>query len=43
MLSKHVKFVILALLKVVAVINPIAGVIDAIVDVFKSVYGKDER
>ena len=42
MLSKHVKFVIVAVFKVAAVLNPVAGVIDAIVDVFKSVYGKED-
>lgn len=38
---KHLKFIILAALKIVAVLNPVAGVIDAVVDVFKCVYGDD--
>ena len=43
MLSKHAKFVAIAVIKIAVVLFPIAGVIDAIVDAFEHVYGKEKR
>lgn len=42
MLSKHVKFVVLALTKVAAVLFPIAGIVDAIVGAALEAYKKDD-